>query len=63
VDAKEKYNILNIAMVKSYMYSMEYDPTSGREVEKHGYHFLKQGYIDGFLDGFTHRLVGDEEFE
>jgi hypothetical protein len=51
--------LYTIASVKSYNYMMEYDPNSGSEVEKSGSNFLKQGYIDGFIAGFTHKLTGD----
>jgi hypothetical protein len=50
--------LYTIASVKSYNYMMEYDPNSGSEVEKLGAGFLKQGYIDGFIAGFTHKLTG-----
>lgn len=53
-------SIVDIAMVKSYVYGMEYDTHSGREVEKQGYHYLKQGYIDGFLAGMAYRFGGDD---
>jgi hypothetical protein len=49
--------LYTIASVKSYNYMMEYDPNSGIEVERLGANFLKQGYIDGFIAGFTHRLT------
>jgi hypothetical protein len=51
--------LYTIASVKSYNYMMEYDPNSGGEVEKSGANFLKQGYIDGFIAGFTHKLTGE----
>jgi hypothetical protein len=50
--------LYTIAQVKSYNYMMEYDPNSGSEVEKLGSNFLKQGYIDGFIAGFTYKLAG-----
>jgi hypothetical protein len=52
--------LYTIASVKSYNYMMEYDPNSGIEVERLGANFLKQGYIDGFIAGFTHKLTGEE---
>jgi len=52
--------LYTIASVKSYNYMMEYDPNSGIEVERLGANFLKQGYIDGFIAGFTHKLTGGE---
>jgi hypothetical protein len=51
--------LYTIASVKSYNYMMEYDPNSGIEVERAGSNFLKQGYIDGFIAGFTHKLTGE----
>jgi len=53
--------LYTIASVKSYNYMMEYDPNSGIEVERLGANFLKQGYIDGFIAGFTHRLTGGSD--
>jgi hypothetical protein len=50
--------LYKIASVKSYNYCMEYDRYSGREVEKLGSMYLKQGYIDGFLAGFAHKMGG-----
>ena len=52
--------LYTIAQVKSYNYMMEYDPNSGGEVEKLGAGFLKQGFIDGFIAGFTHKLTGEK---
>lgn len=49
--------LYTIASVKAYNYMMEYDPNAGIEVEKSGSNYLKQGYIDGFLAGFTHKLT------
>jgi hypothetical protein len=53
--------LYTIASVKSYNYMMEYDPNSGIEVERLGANFLKQGYIDGFIAGFAHRLTGGSD--
>jgi hypothetical protein len=53
--------LYTIAAVKSYNYMMEYDPNSGSEVEKAGANFLKQGFIDGFIAGFTHKLTGGKD--
>ena len=57
--AKARHTLFEIALVKSYNYCMEYDKYSGREVEKIGSLYLKEGFIDGFLAGFTHRITGD----
>jgi hypothetical protein len=59
--AEEYKTLYTIALVKSYTYCMEYDRYSGREVEKLGSMYLKQGYIDGFLAGVTHRLTGGND--
>ena len=57
-EAKASVAIYDTALVKSYTYCVEYDTYSGREVEKVGSMYLKQGYIDGFLAGFAHRMGG-----
>jgi hypothetical protein len=51
--------LYTIAQVKSYNYCMEYDSCKGIEVERSGSNYLKQGYIDGFLAGFEHKLTGE----
>jgi len=56
----DEITLYNIASVKAYNYMMEYDPNSGGEVEKVGANFLKQGYMDGFLAGFEHKLTGEK---
>jgi hypothetical protein len=53
--------LYTIASVKGYNYCMEYDKYSGREVEKVGSMYLKQGYVDGFLAGIAHRLTGGND--
>ena len=58
---EDKYSLLDIAMVKAHIFAMEYDPISGREVEKSGYHDLRDGYIEGFLAGFAHKFGGGDE--
>ena len=50
------YSLIDIAMVKAHIFAMEYDPISGREVEKAGYHFIRDGYIEGFLAGVAHKF-------
>jgi hypothetical protein len=52
--------LYTIASIKGYNYMMEYDPNSGSEVEKTGASFLRQGYMDGFMAGFTYKLTGEE---
>jgi hypothetical protein len=50
--------LYTIAQVKSYSFTQEYNPVSGQVEDKHGYLLLKEGYIAGFIAGFTHRLTG-----
>ena len=54
-----RYSLLNIALVKSYAYCEEYNPTTGRTQERLGHTYLKEGFVDGFLAGFAHRLGGE----
>lgn len=58
-DPKTTLNLVSIAMVKAWNYGHEYDPCSGREVEKQGFVYLKEGYIEGFLAGFAHKFGGE----
>ena len=57
---KTEMTLYNTALVKAYNYSQEYNPYSGQLEDKEGYEYLKQGYIDGFLAGFAHRLGGGD---
>jgi hypothetical protein len=58
-EQKEKFAILDVALLKSYTFCEEYNPTTGCITEKNGARYLKEGYIEGFLSGFTYRLTGD----
>jgi hypothetical protein len=53
--------LYDIASTKAYAYAQEYDATSGRVKDRDGYLYLKQGYQDGFLAGFAHRMGGGHE--
>ena len=53
-------SVINIALLKSWNYIEEYNSTTGTIEERHGGRFLKQGYVDGFLAGFTHRFGGSD---
>jgi hypothetical protein len=55
---KTELTLYNIALVKSYNYCEEYDSNSGQTQIKDGHRYLKQGYIDGFLAGFAHKMGG-----
>jgi hypothetical protein len=58
-EMEDNITLYTIAQVKSYNYCMEYDSCRGIEVERSGSNYLKQGYIDGFLAGFTHKITGE----
>jgi len=57
-EPKKSTALIDIALVKAYNYCQEYNPTSGQTQMKDGYRYLKQGYVDGFLAGFAHRIGG-----
>jgi hypothetical protein len=50
--------LYTIARVKAHSFAQEYNPSSGKVEDRHFYHALKQGYVDGFLAGFEHKLTG-----
>jgi hypothetical protein len=50
--------LIDIALVKSYNYIQEYNPTTGQTDEKHGARLLKEGFVDGFLAGVAFRMGG-----
>jgi len=52
--------LYTIAAVKAYAYCEEYNPYTGKTEQKKGYLLLKEGYVDGFLAGFAHKLTGDK---
>ena len=54
-----KSTLHDIAIVKAHAYAQEYNPSTGRVEDKHNYHALKEGYMAGFLDGFTYRLTNN----
>jgi hypothetical protein len=58
-DMEKAITLYTIASVKAYNYCMEYDSCKGIEVERSGSNYLKQGYMDGFIAGFTHKLTGE----
>jgi hypothetical protein len=58
---QEDVSLVDIAIVKGHAYAQEYNTYTGRVEDKPNYHALKQGYQDGFLAGFAHRLGGGNE--
>jgi hypothetical protein len=49
--------LYDIASVKAHTFAQEYNTHSGRVEDKPNYHALKEGYMAGFLEGFSHRLT------
>ena len=56
---RKNVNIYTIAAIKANNFGEEYNPYTGRTEQKKGYLLLKEGYIHGFLAGFTHKITGD----
>lgn len=53
---QKRFALLDIAMVRGYNFAMEYDSASGRVVARDGHGYIKEGYIEGFLDGVAYRF-------
>lgn len=58
---QEALTIYNIALVKSYAYCDEYNPSTGKVELKTGHWFLKDGFVDGFMAGFAYKITGDKD--
>jgi hypothetical protein len=58
---KSQPTLYEIALVKSYVFTQEYNPYSGRVEDRDGYRFLKEGYIEGFMAGFAHKMGGGHD--
>jgi hypothetical protein len=58
-DPPEQYTttLYDIASVKAHAHAQEYNPSTGRVEEKPNYHALREGYMAGFLEGFSYRLT------
>jgi len=59
----ERYNptMYDIASVKAHVFAQEYDKTTGVVSPRHNYHALKEGYMAGFLEGFSHRFTTNDK--
>ena len=57
-DMEKAITLYTIASVKAHDYAQEYDPCSGQVKDRDGYHYLKAGYMDGFIAGFAHKMGG-----
>jgi hypothetical protein len=57
--AEEDLTLYTIARVKAHSFAQEYNPASGIVEDRHFYHALKGGYVDGFLAGVAYKLTGE----
>jgi hypothetical protein len=60
-ELRSSLSLNDIARTKAHNYAQEYNPYTGQVNEKANYHALREGYIDGFLAGFKHRLTGGND--
>ena len=51
-------SLIDIAITKGHAYAEGYNTYIGKIEDREGYMYLKQGYTDGFLAGFAHRIGG-----
>jgi hypothetical protein len=49
--------LYDIASVKAWNYTLEYNPSTGMVSPKHNSAELKEAYKAGFLEGFAYRLT------
>jgi hypothetical protein len=54
-----RYNptLYDIASVRAHVFAQEYNPTTGMVSPRHNYQSLREGFMAGFLEGFSHRLT------
>jgi hypothetical protein len=55
---EKQFALIEIAIVKAYNYSQDYNPTTGAVWDKEGAPYLKQGFQEGFLAGVAFRMGG-----
>jgi hypothetical protein len=60
-EREKKFALMDIAMTKAWNFGMEYNSATGREQERAGFDYLKEGYIEGFLAGFSHKFGGGND--
>jgi hypothetical protein len=58
-DPPEQYNptMYDIASVRAHVFAQEYNPTTGTVSPRHNYQSLREGFMAGFLEGFSYRLT------
>jgi hypothetical protein len=54
-----RYNptLYDIASVRAHVFAQEYNETTGMVSPRHNYQSLREGFMAGFLEGFSHRLT------
>jgi len=52
-----KFTLYDIASTRAHAYAQEYNTSTGRVEDKPNYHALKEGYTEGFLEGFSYRFT------
>ncbi len=57
----EETTIYDIASTKAHAYAQEYNPSTGTVEDKTNYYALKEGYMAGFLEGFSHRFTTNDK--
>lgn len=57
----QPYTIEDIAITKAHAYAQEYNTRTGMVEDKPHYHALKEGYMAGFLEGFSHRFTTNDK--
>ena len=58
-----RYNptLYDIASVKAHVFAQEYNKTTGVVSPRYNYAELKEGYMAGFLEGFSHRFTTNDK--
>ena len=53
--------LYDIASVKAHVFAQEYNPVTGMVSPRHNYNTLREGYMAGFLEGFSHRFTTNDK--
>jgi hypothetical protein len=58
-----RYNptLYDIASVKAHVFAQEYNTHTGEVRDRPNYHSLREGYMAGFLEGFSHRFTTNDK--
>lgn len=58
---QNELTLYDIARNKGHAYAQQYNEHTGRVEDKPDYHSLKEGYMAGFLEGFSHRFTTNDK--